>query len=76
LIDQVVEPEVLLPAALELTTRINQNSRAAVEVFLELAALSETADWETLRKFETEKFADLWVGEDFRKFVDQYLNGK
>lgn len=75
LIDQVVEPEMLLPAALELANRINQNSRAAVEAFLELAALAETADWETVRKFETEKFADLWVGEDFRKFVHQYLNG-
>jgi enoyl-CoA hydratase/carnithine racemase len=74
LVDQVVEPEMLLLAALDLAKRINQNSRAAVEAFLELAALSETADWETVRKFETEKFADLWVGEDFQSFVKRYLN--
>jgi len=74
LIDQVVEAQELLPAALSLAKLVNQNSRAAVEAFLELAALSETADWETVRRFETEKFADLWVGEDFRTFVDKYLN--
>jgi len=74
LIDQVVAAEELLPAALNLAALINRNSRAAIEGFLELAALSETADWETVRRFETEKFADLWVGEDFQEFVERYLN--
>lgn len=74
LIDQVVAADELLPAALSLAALINRNSRAAIEGFLELAALSETADWETVRNFETEKFADLWVGDDFQEFVERYLN--
>lgn len=76
LIDQVVDAWELLPAALNLAKLINRNPRPAVEAFLELAALSETGDWETLREFETQRFADLWMGEDFRAFVERYLDEK
>lgn len=76
LIDQVVEAVELLPTALNLAKLINQNPRPAVEAFLELAALSETGDRETLREFETQRFADLWMGEDFRAFIERYWDGK
>lgn len=76
LIDNIVDAAALMNADRELAAKINRHPREAVETFLELAVLSDTANWETLTKFEAERFADLWMAEDFRTLVARYSKGR
>ncbi|MCB0306818.1 MAG: enoyl-CoA hydratase/isomerase family protein [Calditrichaeota bacterium] len=73
LIDQLVTPEMLLDACRALAQQIAANSRNAVRGFLELAAQLDQRDQEAVAHFETERFADLWMGPDFRRFVNRFL---
>ena len=75
-VDALVEEEALLPAATALATKIIQNSPSAIEAFLELYRRSYTETEESVRQFETGKFTDLWVGEDFRKWLQDYLKSQ
>ncbi len=72
-VTQVVDASELLAGALDLAGEINKNSRKAVEEFLELAMLAELANWEMVVEEETERFADLWMGNEFQTFLKKYL---
>lgn len=72
LVDALVERPRLLPAALELAERIMGNSAAALHSFLELAGRLFTESGDALRQWETARFADLWMGDDFRKFISHW----
>lgn len=73
LIDQVVAPEHLTETCRSLAGQIAANSPDAVKAFLELDERMAQRDWQTLPHFETERFADLWMGPDFRRFVNRFL---
>lgn len=75
-IDAMVEEGALSPAATALATKIVENSPAAIEAFLELYRRLGKHSEESLRQFETATFADLWVGEDFRTWLQEYLKPK
>ena len=73
LIDEVVAPQALPDACRDLALRIAANSRDAVKGFLELAQQMELNDRRAMADAETELFADLWMGPDFRGFVNRFL---
>ncbi len=53
--------------------KILQNSPEAVRTFLRLSNLWQEGNIPEAVRFETEKFADLWVGEDFREWLNRFL---
>lgn len=73
LIDQAVAPEQLIDTCRTLAGQIAANSPDAVKGFLALAARMEQNDRQAVQDFETEQFADLWMGPDFRQFVNRFL---
>jgi enoyl-CoA hydratase/carnithine racemase len=75
-IDAMVEEGALLPAATALATKIVENSTSAIEAFLELYRRTASDNDESIRQFESDTFADLWVGEDFRTWLGAYLKSK
>jgi enoyl-CoA hydratase len=72
-IDAMVEEGASLPAATALASKIVENSPSAIEAFLELYRRFGRDSEESVKKFETDTFADLWVGEDFRTWLQEYL---
>ena len=73
LVEMVVTGEQLLDECLTLAAEIAANPPDAVRSFLALADESITADAARIQAWETERFADLWMGKDFREFIQQYL---
>ncbi len=73
LVDQIAKPEMLMTTVEALAENIIRNSLAAVEAFLELSQRFDENSPESLRQFETETFADLWMGENFREFLLRYI---
>ncbi len=72
LVDRVVPPDKLMDTCLEFAAKIRQSSPAAVSAFLRLARALDSRDFDHARTVETETFADLWVGEDFRNFLERF----
>lgn len=74
-VDQVVSAHKIMDAAHALAEKINRNSPAAVRAFLRLAREAELGDWNVALECERELLADLWVGPDFKKWLDRFMNG-
>lgn len=75
-VEEIIPREDLLPRALELAEVIAANSPAAVRGYLKLfrQVIGNVPD--SLKNAETEIFADLWMGNDFRSWLNQFLNRK
>jgi enoyl-CoA hydratase/carnithine racemase len=75
-VEEIIPREDLLPRALELAEVIAANSPAAVRGYLNLfrQVIGNVPD--SLKNAETEIFADLWMGNDFRSWLNQFLNRK
>lgn len=72
LVDQVVRGEALLSSARALADKINQNPPPAVKAFIALSQNYDVLDEEQLKAFETETFADLWMGEHFQNILKKF----
>ena len=72
LVDQIVSSDRLMDVCFELVDKIQQNSAMAVSAFLGIARAVELGDLDGARRLETEAFADLWIGDDFRKFLERF----
>ncbi len=75
-VDQVVPAEELLPVTLAFARRITAHPSAATEAFLQLARLARGSRWEGFTRLEEETFGDLWMGPDFRRWLENYLRGR
>lgn len=73
-VDRVVPAADLLPTVFALAKKITANSPAAVRGFLQIARKIQLCNMEELANYETEQFADLWVGEDFRNWLNGFLS--
>ncbi|NOX37499.1 MAG: enoyl-CoA hydratase/isomerase family protein [Calditrichaeota bacterium] len=74
LVDQVVPGDRLLAVAEELAHQIASNAPGALAAFLEVFRAAVDGQWTTARAIETNRFADLWIGDAFRQFLDRFLN--
>ncbi|OPX32755.1 hypothetical protein B1H10_07110 [candidate division KSB1 bacterium 4484_188] len=72
-VDRVLPAEDLLPAAFKLAKKITENSSAAVRGFLRIARKIQLCQIDELVNDETEQFADLWIGEDFKNWLNGFL---
>jgi len=73
LVDQIVEPDALIPEAENLANKINKNYQGSIEAFLKMAKLCDYSDHETINKFETETLLCLFSGDYFQKILKNYL---
>ena len=76
LIDKIVKPYNLMDEAKQMANRICKNSRGAVQKIMELRKVVGQGDIKKATEFETNAFADLWAGNDFRKFLKDYFSEK
>ncbi len=76
LVDKVVKSERLLNETLGIARKINHNSQAAVQKFLQLARMVKTEKAEDIKKFERDTFLELWEGKDFQKVLKKYQSNK
>ncbi len=74
-VDQVVPESELRETALELARKIITNSAEAVASFLEIAQHLRNGSIRQAKSFESERFADLWTREDFRRWHTGFLAG-
>ncbi len=65
----------LLSEALSLAEKINQHPPEAVRSFLALARNSASLSPADLIKWETDRFADLWMSPPFREVLKRYREG-
>ncbi len=73
LVNQVVEPDALLPAAEDLVRKINRNPQESIEAFLKMVNIIENGNASDLIKFETETFPELFLGEYFQNILKNYI---
>lgn len=73
LVEAVVPADSLMDECLTLAEKIAQNSAGAVEQFLGLSRLPADLSFQDRQQWELERFADLWIGPDFRNFIQNYL---
>lgn len=71
-IDEVVEPDTLLDASLEMAESINQHDSRVVSAFLKMSGLIDNGEIEPAKSFESEAFLDLFASPEFRKFLEQF----
>lgn len=74
LVDRVVPNDQLPDSAMSLARIITANSAAAIGAFLEIARRIDTDGYNAAVQTETELFGDLWMGKDFRNWLNNFLN--
>jgi enoyl-CoA hydratase len=72
-INQVVPSGKALEAALDLAGQINRNSPSSVRAFLHILHKVEKSDIHAASEFETHRFGDLWVSDDFKQWLTVFL---
>lgn len=73
LVDQVVPRDALLGTAAELARRIAANPAPAVRGYLELLRTLDEQGAAAAAEVETNKFADLWVEDDFQSWLAKFF---
>jgi len=73
-INRVVPSGKALEAALDLAGEINKNSQSAVQSFLDVLREVEKGDIKAAAEFETAQFGDLWTSDDFKQWLNAFLN--
>ena len=71
-IDKSVEPDDLMRSTIDLANKINKNAQTSIEVFLKLAEKVEFENRKAVFEYETESFAELFMGNYFRNIVKKY----
>jgi enoyl-CoA hydratase len=72
-INQIAPGEQLMERSLALAGNITQNSQSAIRAFMSLHKSYMMQNVADAVNTETELFADLWVGDDFRNWLGQFL---
>ncbi|MCD6184286.1 MAG: enoyl-CoA hydratase/isomerase family protein [Deltaproteobacteria bacterium] len=72
LINKSVEPDDLMRSAIDMADQINKNAQTSIEVFLKLAEKVEFENRKAVFEYETESFAELFMGNYFRNIVKKY----
>ena len=72
-INQIVPSGEALDSALNLADQICQNSSSTVRAFLNILHNVERGNPDAAAKFETERFGDLWLAEDFKQWLNSFL---
>ncbi|MBN1225153.1 MAG: enoyl-CoA hydratase/isomerase family protein [Candidatus Aminicenantes bacterium] len=72
-IDEVVQDSAVLEKALSLAESIVRNSPASVRTFLQILQKIQQGDLETAIELETERFGDLWIDEDFKRWLNTFF---
>jgi len=72
LIDEVVPGYRVLDAAIALSRSISGNSPEAVRAFLRIYQ-KVLEDRRKAAALETERFGDLWIGDDFKRWLKKFL---
>lgn len=72
LIDEIVEPDSLLSVAINMAGKINKNYQGSIEAFLKLAEMSDYCGLDEIVGYETQSFADLFLGDYFRNILKKY----
>jgi len=74
-VDQVVPSNLIMETAYALAEKINRNSPAAVRALLKLTRETEIEDWNSALECERNLLADMWIGPDFKNWLDRFING-
>lgn len=69
LVDQVVPPDDLLPAARTVARSIAENAPLAIAAYKRLARMTAEAPLSAALAFETELFGPIWVSQDHEEAV-------
>ncbi len=72
-IHRITPVDNLLTEALSLAEKINRHPPEAVKTFLALARNSGSLSPDDLIKWETDRFADLWMSAPFQEVLRRYL---
>jgi len=72
-VDQVVFSGKSLETAMNLADQINRNSSSAVRACLQSCEKRGEGDNDAAVEIETERFGDLWVGNDFKQWLIAFL---
>lgn len=73
LVDRVVASRYLLKEALVLANKICEKPAPAIRSFLHLYRNFDQTSWQEINCLETELFSELWMGEDFRSWLEDFL---
>ena len=73
LVDQVVEPDQVMPSALALARTIAENAPLAVRAYKRLVQMTVRVPLEAALEFETELFGPVWVSEDHEECVRAFF---
>jgi enoyl-CoA hydratase/carnithine racemase len=72
-INKVVPSGQAIDNAFDLANQINQNSPSAVRSFLHILQKVDKSDINAAVNFETERFGELWVSDDFKQWLNSFL---
>lgn len=75
-IDKAVETSHLMDKVKQMADSICKNSASSIQKIMKLKNLIAQGDTKKAVEFETNAFADLWAGNDFRKFLKDYFSKK
>ncbi len=74
-VDQLVPTHKIMDSSYALAEKINRNSTAAVRAFLKLIREIEFGDWNAAFKCESELLADMWIGPEYKNWLDRFMTG-
>jgi enoyl-CoA hydratase len=76
LVDRVVANQYLLREALALAEKICEVPAGAVKAFLQLYRKYDRTVWQEVNQLETQLFSELWVEEDFQRWLREFLESE
>jgi enoyl-CoA hydratase len=76
LVDRVVDSRYLLKEVLALAEKICEIPADAVKGFLQLYRKYDQTVWPEVNHQETRLFSELWMGEDFRHWLQEFLENE
>ena len=72
-IDEVVPGSMLMKSASSLADSISRNSPESVRAFLRILQKIQKGNLSAAVEFETERFSDLWIGDEFKRWLNEFL---